>query len=584
MCKAPSLRQKNDNRKEGMKMKKMSQYLVKYPRLFAAYIIALAADQAVIISIALFLKYIIDAVTAVSRTRLVTALYVTVAYAIVLFLVEWIRRHIGAKYMYKTMLRLKTDVFSHILDVNVTNFDHQNSAQYISILSNDINTVETNYITAFFTTIQYFMQLIIAVILLLWMNPAVGIIACLLSAIPLAIPKIYGTKLSKLQGEYLAILGKMTEKMKDFLEGFEVIKTFGVEKNVEKTFADSANMAEKGKYRYNKMNADANAFTNMIGVAVQFFIFIVTGFFVLRGNLTVGAIVAVTQLSANIVEPIVSIAGQRTLMKSTGIVNERVLNIINHVDTNHRDKMLPAIQEGITMKNVGFSYTGEKQNIKQVSYTFQKGGKYAIVGGSGSGKSTMLKLLMGYYDQYEGAIQIDQTEIRDINRENLYQMISMMHQSVFLFDDTLKNNITLYNQYADSELENAVKGAGLTEVINALPEKSKTLVGESGKTLSGGERQRIAIARALLKGCKVLILDEATANLDNETAYSIEKSLLSAPDLTCLFVTHRYNKELLSKCDGILVMRDGELVESGRFETIYNAKGYFYSLLNVAEN
>jgi ATP-binding cassette subfamily C protein len=565
------------------KMKKMSQYLVKYPGLFVAYILALAADQVVIISIALFLKYIIDAVTTLNRSKLVTALFVTVAYAIVLFAVEWIRRHIGAKYMYKTMLCLKTDVFSHILDVNVTNFDHQNSAQYISIMSNDINTVETNYITAFFTTVLYSMQLIIAVIMLLWMNPAVAIIAGILSALPLAVPKLFGNKLSKLQGEYVASLGKLTEKLKDFLEGFEVVKTFGVEKNVERTFSDAATIAERGKYRYNKMNADANALTNMISVAVQFSIFIVTGFFVLQGSLTVGAIVAVTQLSGNIIAPIVTIAGQRTLMKSTSLVNQRVLSIINHVETNHRNKTITSIQEGITMQQLGFSYNGEKQNIKQVSYSFQKGGKYAIVGGSGSGKSTLLKLLMGYYDQYEGEILIDKTELREINQESLYQMISMMHQSVFLFDDTLKNNITLYNQYAESEFENAVKRAGLTEVIAALHEKSETLVGESGKTLSGGERQRIAIARALLKGCKVLILDEATANLDNETAYNIEKSLLSAPDLTCLFVTHRYNKDLLSKCDGILVMRDGKLVESGQFETLYQAKGYFYSLLHVAE-
>jgi ATP-binding cassette subfamily C protein len=156
-----------------------------------------------------------------------------------------------------------------------------------------------------------------------------------------------------------------------------------------------------------------------------------------------------------------------------------------------------------------------------------------------------------------------------------------MQQNVFLFDDTLKNNITLYNSYPDEKLNDAIESAGLSGVIKMLEKDSQTFIGESGNTLSGGERQRIAIARSLIRGCDILILDEATANLDNETAYNIEKSLIETPDLTCIFVTHRYTKDVLSKCDDILVMRDGELIEHGTFDSLYNRKGYFYSLYNI---
>lgn len=562
---------------------KMKAYLFKNPWLFTCYIIALFFNQGVIISVALFLRYVLDAITAMNKGELTTAAFVGLTYIIVLFLVEWIRRRISARYMYKTMLKLKSDVFSNILETKVSDFNRANSAQYISVMNNDIALVETNYFNAFFTVVQFTMSLIFAIAALILLNPFVAAITSVLSIAPLSVPKLFGKKLGTLQGKYVGLLGKFTEKVKDFLEGFEVIKTFSVEKNAKESFMQIADKSENGKYCFNKANADVNAFANMLSVGVQFAIFLVSGYFVLRGDLTVGAIVAVTQLSGNVISPIMQITQQRALMKSVSPVNERILSVVTPNSLKSKDKTLCSLDEKISVKNLTFSYDGAKNSLNNVTYTFKKSGKYAIVGGSGSGKSTMLRLLMGYYDNYNGEARIDDTEINEINPDGLYNVMTMMHQNVFLFDDTLRNNITLYNQYSDSDFNSAVEKAGLNNVVSNLSDKALALVGESGKTLSGGERQRVAIARAIIKGCDVLIMDEATANLDNETAYDIEKSLIDTPNLTCIFVTHRYTKELLRKCDGILVMRDGELVESGNFDDLYDEKGYFYSLYTVTE-
>ncbi|GHU76511.1 ABC transporter permease [Spirochaetia bacterium] len=578
----------------------MRRYIFKYPALLAAYVFALLVNQTVVISVALFLQYVLDAAAAADGGRLKTAGLIGLCYCAALFCVERLRRRIASRYMYKTLLRLKSDLFSGIFGTQTADSGGGNSALYMSIMSNDINLVETNYFTACFMALQCAFSMAIALGMLLWLNPLVAAVTIALSLIPLSLPVLFGKKLGSLQGNYSRLLGKFTEKIKDFLEGIEVIRTFGIERNAERVCTEAADNAETGKYHFNKANADVNALANMLSVGVQFAIFLVSGYFVIRGDLTVGVIVAVTQLSGNIIAPVMQITQQRTLIASVKPVNGRVIALLRPDETSRGGgtarplKQLKGLKESIAVQNLTFSYngvnngadSGTKNCLNGVSYTFKKGGKYAIVGGSGSGKSTLLRLLTGYaagpYENYGGAVLVDGVEARDIQRESLYKIMSMMHQNVFLFDDTLRNNITLYNDYTDDEFNRAVNKAGLDSVISALKDGAVSLVGESGRLLSGGERQRVTIARSLIKGCDVLALDEATANLDNETAYRIEKSLIETPGLTVIFVTHRYTKELLRACDGILVMRGGELAESGSFDRLYTNKGYFYSLFTVA--
>lgn len=222
--------------------------------------------------------------------------------------------------------------------------------------------------------------------------------------------------------------------------------------------------------------------------------------------------------------------------------------------------------------------------LDNINFTFEKGKKYALVGKSGSGKSTLLKLISGYYDDYEGSLKFDYSEIYDIERNSLYSEISLIHQNTFLIDDTIKNNITLFEDYSLSEYENAILKSNLSEVIESLPNKSETKIGEDGILLSGGQKQRISIARAIIKGSNILLLDESTSSLDSQTAFEIENELLSMDNITIIYSTHKYNKETFKKFDCILVLNNGKLVETGTFDDLINSKKHFYSLYQLGNS
>lgn len=234
----------------------------------------------------------------------------------------------------------------------------------------------------------------------------------------------------------------------------------------------------------------------------------------------------------------------------------------------------------IELEHLSFGYEADKPVLKDVSLRFESGKKYAIVGGSGSGKSTLLNLLMGSYGGYEGSLTIDGIQMREISTDSLYDLTSLIGQSVFLFDDTLKNNITMFREFPAEQVEAAVKRSGLQQLVSERGMDYRC--GENGVNLSGGERQRVSIARCLLRGTPVLLLDEATAALDNQTAFAVTGAILHLDGLTRIVVTHRLETALLEQYDGIIVLRDGQVLEQGTFGELMDRKGYFYSLFTLA--
>ena len=218
--------------------------------------------------------------------------------------------------------------------------------------------------------------------------------------------------------------------------------------------------------------------------------------------------------------------------------------------------------------------------LRDVSLRLEAGKKYALVGASGSGKSTLLNLLMGACDGYTGSISIDGKELRAVDPDSLYDLMSLIGQNVFVFDDTIRRNITMFRDFPQEAVDSAAERAGLAAVIAEHGEDYRC--GENGGGLSGGERQRVSIARCLLRGTPVLLLDEATASLDNQTAFAVTGAILALDGLTRLVVTHRLDAALLEQYDAIFVLRDGTLAEAGTFGDLMAEKGYFYSLYRVA--
>lgn len=635
--------------------KTMRKYIFAYPVLFFSIVFLGILSQGAATAISFFMMFVVDSIATGDMSNLVTSAIIGAGIVLMFFLLLWTYTKIMVYYSYKTTLKLKTDLFSSILGTKISDFSQSNSAKHISIINNDIQMVSDKYIGGILETTKFITNIILSLTAMAFLSPANALIALVLSSSPLILPIIFGKRLAETNMDYMQKLASLNEKVKDYLMGFEVIKSFGIEKNINEKFSASAQEAEKGRYKAGKVSVKLGSLSGTFMIATEILTYLVAGYFVITGHITIGAVIAIAGLNHGIIGPMQYLSLNLANIKSTREIRERLLQALSPLDLQVRNKAFDFFA-GIKAENLSFKYEALEEKkppkkkskptirmiptngksveeilaelgldpkegtiidasslapnilnsildspetitdtlpvenavmmqgdgvLKNISFTFKPGGKYAIVGGSGSGKSTLLKILMGYYDNYLGSVSINGNEICDINRENLYRSFSMMHQNVFMLDDTLRNNITLLNPYSEEKYAQAVEKAKLNDLIQSLPNGSLTNVGEGGNTLSGGERQRVAIARALIKGSEVIMLDEAMANLDNETAYAIEKNLLDTPNITCIFITHRYSKELLRLCDGILVLRGGELVECGTFDELYEKKDYFYSLYNI---
>lgn len=558
----------------------MRRYILAHPGAFLLAALLGVVMQASGPLIALVSMYVIDAVNTGETGQLLSFIpIVAVLFAFFGLAVSFYGRA-TINYMTKMSYTLKKDLFKSIMDTSIADFSQEKSGNYISVMNNDIANIVQQYFASITEAIKFAATVAVAIIIMLTIHPLLALIVGVISFSPMIGPMIFSKQLVRTQLVKSTKAMIFNQKVKDYLSGFEVIKTFGVEKNIEPKFLQVADEMRKADNKAGAAAFNVGAVTIATVAAVGLGTYIIAGIFAVNGAITVGAVVAVSALSSYIQQPIHMISNLWGQVKSTKAINERVLAMMEKKGTKPRDVKISKLDGDVVFTDVSFSYNenGDTPALKNINYTFQKGKKYAIVGHSGSGKSTLTKLMMGYYDNYTGNAIMNGANVRDICRESLCNVVSVLPQSVFLLDDTLKNNVTLYNNYTDSEYQNAIAKANLVAVENALSNGADTILGEGGNTISYGERQRVAIARALLKGSDILILDEATANLDNLVAHAIEKSIVEMEDLTCIFVTHRYSKEILEQCDGILVMKDGEIFESGTFEELYGAKGYFYSL------
>ena len=246
-------------------------------------------------------------------------------------------------------------------------------------------------------------------------------------------------------------------------------------------------------------------------------------------------------------------------------------------------KMKEYFDDVISFSNIDFSYPNAEEKIfNNLSLKIKKREKIAIVGMSGSGKSTLLNLLLRFYDVTSGYISIDNQDLQTISSESLYNLMTIVQQDVYIFDDTLKANITLSQSFTEDDIKKAVQQSGLESYILENELGLQALCGENGSNLSGGERQRLSIARALIRKTPILLLDEATSSLDNKVTTEIENSILEIQDLTVLVVTHKLNKSMLKKYNRILFMKNGVIVEDGSFGNLMDRKGEFYKLVELS--
>ena len=559
-------------------MKKLWKYLFKYKLLFFTRVLTISLAALSVICFDFMMGFIVDIFSNGETEKFVPIILASIFLIILLFVTEYIDGYVMSSYIKNTVNYLRCDIFTKILNKDMKDFSLDNSGKYISILYNDIKIIEDSLLNNIFLVISSFISFIISLLFLFSISPSIVIFIVIFGILGFVIPNALSKKLIIEKNNYSHNLEEITSVTKDLFSGFEVIKGFNIGSKINTIFKNSSNTVESTKKKCSILESIIKGFSLSFSVTVYLGVLILGGYLMYKGEISVGTAIIIIQLSTHIVGPVKTSISLINQIKSVSLIADKIDEILYDSCEDIEEVSLPKFENSIEVKNLDFSYTNDRKALNNINLTFEKNKKYAIVGESGCGKSTLIKLLMRYYKDYNGDILIDNKDIHKIFSNDLYKNMSMIQQNVFMFDDTIKENIKLLASYSDEEVLNICNRSGLSNLISSLPAGINSLVGENGNKLSGGEKQRIAIARALINNTKILILDESTSALDNETAYNLESSLLSIDDLTLIVVTHKLIKNILLNYDEIIVMKDGMIIEKGSFDYLISLKGYFYSL------
>lgn len=559
-------------------MKKLWKYLFKYKLLFFTRVLTISLAALSVICFDFMMGFIVDIFSNGETEKFVPIILASIFLIILLFVTECVDGYVMSSYIKNTVNYLRCDIFTKILNKDMKDFFLDNSGKYISILYNDIKIIEDSLLNNIFLVISSFISFIISLLFLFSISPSIVIFIVIFGILGFVIPNALSKKLIIEKNNYSHNLEEITSVTKDLFSGFEVIKGFNIGSKINTIFKNSSNTVESTKKKCSILESIIKGFSLSFSVTVYLGVLILGGYLMYKGEISVGTAIIIIQLSTHIVGPVKTSISLINQIKSVSLIADKIDEILYDSCEDIEEVSLPKFENSIEVKNLDFSYTNDRKALNNINLTFEKNKKYAIVGESGCGKSTLIKLLMRYYKDYNGDILIDNKDIHKIFSNDLYKNMSMIQQNVFMFDDSIKENIKLFANYSDEEVLSICDRFGLSNLISRLPDGINSLVGENGNKLSGGEKQRIAIARSLINNTKILILDESTSALDNETAYNLESSLLSINDLTLIVVTHKLIKNILLNYDEIIVMKDGMVIEKGSFDYLISLKGYFYSL------
>ena len=561
----------------------MKQLIKNHQTAFYAFMIFNILVPLTNIAFAYSIKGIIDSGMSKNKEDLTQAIFVG---AVVIFIyagLNFISSRLRNKLVRKIMARYKNKVFQSILDRDYREFSKEISGKFISILTENMKKIEQDYLHQYFNISKNLSLMIFSLIAMFIGNWFLTLLVIIVSSIAMLISGFIGKKSAFMQNRAMIVEQTYLAKIKDIIAGFLVIKSFNVKEAIYQDYSYVSENLEEIYFTKGKFDVLSNVISQLSGMIVFLVAFGGGMYLVFNGYTSIGSVTAIVQLVNFVVMPVNEVGMGITKFRE-GQVTLEVFEV-QDVPEFQTGKTKEYFNEVITFSNVDFSYPNTEGKIfNHLSLKIQKGEKIAIVGRSGSGKSTLLNLLLRFYEVTSGHILIDNQDLQDISIESLYNLMTVVQQDVYIFDDTLKANITLNQSFTEYDIKQAVQQSGLESYVLENELGLQVLCGENGSNLSGGQKQRLSIARALIRKTPILLLDEATSSLDNQVTTEIENSILKIQDLTALVVTHKLNKPILKKYDRILFMKDGGIVEDGSFEDLMDREGEFYKLFKFSES
>lgn len=559
----------------------MKQCLKKNIMIILATALLSLIVSATSVFISIILQQIIDIALGQDMEKFKRTVIISILYLIGYGLIYLLYSLLSKIFIRNLNLQFREKIFTGIFRKNYSDFSHTNTADYISALTNDIKLVEENFLLPLLLTIQYGAMFVFSIMLLIYFSPMVTLSLFLSMVLMFIAPSLFGKALQSKQDALSEKQAIFTGKIKDMFSGYEVIRSFRMFHHISRRFEEQNKQLASAKFASDKLFVGNETLSQILSYLTQFVSIFVAAYLLIIGDITAGTLVALIQLGGMFVQPMMMIIQNIPKIKGITPVLKRLDDFAEYEDTKFIGIGVPSFEKELTVKQLSFSYNDEKSILNSVHFTFKKGKKYAIVGSSGCGKTTLTRLLMGYFTDYRGSILLDGDEMKQLDASKFSQMFSVIHQNVYIFDCDIKDNICLYENYTDEELERALNLSGVQKFLSDVPNGLSYELGENGKNLSGGQRQRIAIARALIKKTPILVLDEGTSAIDMQTAYDIESRLLTIRDLTLITITHKMSEQLLGMYDTIIFMDEGKIIESGSFHELLSKQGAFHEFFHL---
>lgn len=486
------------------------------------------------------------------------------------------------RFLERAMRQYKDFAFKKLIEKSISSFRDESAAGYLSALTNDAASIETNYLAQMLAMITKAVTFVGALLLMCRYSLLMTAIAAGLTVLPLIASLLTGSRLQAVESRVSERNGEFTAALSDCLAGFTVVKNFKAEREIFRLFAQSNKALEHEKFTGRRIKTLVGMIGAVTGIFAQLGVFIAGVYLSMKGgSMTPGAVVLFVNLMNFIISPIAELPGLLACRKAALGLVDKLAAALERSSSREGSETLNKLENGIRLENVSFAYEPGKTVLHGINAEFEAGKAYALVGGSGSGKSTLLNLLMAAETNYSGHILADGIELSDISTESLYGTMAAIQQNVFVFNASIKDNVSMFRDFPKTELDEAIARAHLGALIRERGEDY--LCGENGSGLSGGEKQRISIARSLLKKSSVLLADEVTAALDAQTAHRVSSDILDLQGITRIVVTHTLEESLLRRYDKIFVLRGGRIEEAGSFADLMANKGYFYALFTVAQ-
>ena len=530
---------------------------------------------------AVLLQKLLDIAVEKNMQQFIPMVLFSIFYFVMLGIFLYLQSLLSKRITCKIIKQIRTDVFKGIVSQSMGDFGKRNTADYLSIITNDVKMIEDNFLLPFFEVVQYTVIFISSFVLMIYFDVIVTIVVFVAITLMFLVPSLLGKELEKRQNTLSSQLADFTTKLKDILSGFEIIKSYSMKQYVIQKFDKENSDTIHTKYSVDKLFALNEGLSSILALMVQIVVLFLSAYFIITERITVGTLLGMVQVSSNLANPLIMIFTNIPKIKSIQPIIEK-LTVLSKYELNEVPKKQSAtFNSVVSISNLSFAYEKQNRVLDKINLHIEKGKKYVIVGKSGCGKTTLVKLLAGYYTEYSGKILYDNTDLNMMNENDIVQLSSIIHQNIYMFNESVYDNICLHEDYSKESIDKAVKASGLNDVIEKLPEGLLYEAGENGSNLSGGQKQRIAVARALIRNKPILILDEGTSAIDMQTAYDIENHLLKIEGLTIITITHNLKKELLELYDNIIYMENGEIIERGTFEELTSVPSRFLKYLTI---